>query len=193
MNDLSDHGSLKDTLSNDLSNTRKQGHPLDSLPQGFLPFLQKYKELQSLSLQIFPRIQKIFSTESQIHPELSEQAIHDLKEMIVLLKAQTTSLNKALSGQQESKISQFSYQLMITHYYVDELLTQLLTLIGQLRTMHRSRSRQAVHLREEILYKLALATRSINDLVQKTQILSDQARFGRRRARSLDNQMALHQ
>lgn len=195
MNDLSDHLSLHDSLSNDLSNARKQGHPLDSLSlqQGFLTSLQKYKELQSLSLQIFPRIQQIFSTEGQIYPELCDQAIYDLKDIIVLLTAQTASLNTALLSQQESKTSRFNYQLMITLYYLDELLTQLITLIGQFRSMHRSKSRQALHLREEILYKLALATRSINDITQKTQILSDQARFQKRRARQSDSQMALQQ
>jgi hypothetical protein len=195
MNDLSDHRSLHDSLSSDLSNARKQGHPLDSLslPQGFLTSLHKYKELQSLSLQIFPRIQQIFSTEGQIYPELCDQAIYDLKNIIVLLKTQTTSLNNALLDQQESKTSLFNYQLMITLYYLDELLIQLITLIGQIRSMHRSKSRQVIHLREEILYKLALATKSINDITQKTQILSDQARFQKRRARQPDSQMVLHQ
>lgn len=132
-----------------------------------------YKMLLDFSRVTLPDICSQFQGFTAIKPAQCERAIIDIKRLEELVERQKVAmLNKNFIAPEESECAELHYWLTVALAYASELIQKLIKSFSDFQPRCRSKSKQAVQSRGEIVYYLTLFTHHYEKILQKMDEMS---------------------
>lgn len=127
-----------------------------------------YKMLVDFSRVTLPDICSLFQSFTAIRPVQCEQAIIDMKRLEELIERQKLAMmNKNFIAPYKSECAELHCWLTVALAHASELIQKLINSFSDFQSRCRSKSKQAVQSREEIVYYLTLFTRHYENILQK--------------------------